>query len=160
MVKSHPDVAVWLFTFSVQYISRHMNCTSQNLKGGVLFVESAPLDRHNCEEKQINLPRPPNSTLSVCLSLLLLVSLSCINSSLLWFGFHCLNSLTDFCFSFPLLLCPKVLTSLSSCASFRRSSGLTPSNLTANEQSGCAHSQRISNPHGNPFTLYHKHSPN
>ncbi|CAB1443456.1 unnamed protein product [Pleuronectes platessa] len=35
------------------------------------------------------------------------------------------------------------------------SSDLTLSYLTTNERPGCAHSQRISNLHGNPFTLYH-----
>lgn len=35
----------------------------QNLKGGS-FVEVAALERHNCEEEHINLPKPPNSTLS------------------------------------------------------------------------------------------------
>lgn len=35
------------------------------------------------------------------------------------------------------------------------SSDLTLSYLTTNEQCGCARSQRIRNPHGNPIILYH-----
>lgn len=93
----------------------------QNLKGGVLFVEAAPLDRHNCEGKQINLPRASNSKLSAChffYSLpfpfpFLSIRLPCLD-------FHCFISFSHFVFHFHSGSHPSILTFLSSCASSPR----------------------------------------
>lgn len=75
----------------------------QDLKGEVLFVEAAPLDRHNCEEKQINLPRPTNLILCFFPSV---SSSECFwnqnHSSFLWFPLFNFTSLSLF-FSFSLL---------------------------------------------------------
>lgn len=128
----------------------------QDLKGEVLFVEAAPLDRHNCEEKQINLPRPTNLILCFFPSV---SSSECFwnqnHSSFLWFPLFNFTSLSLFSFIFTPALMPKCLFLSYPARLLINSLGFRLSYPTTNKQSGCAHSQRIRNTHGNPFTLYH-----
>lgn len=122
------------------------------LKGGVLFVEAVTLDRNNCEVTQINLPRAPNRTLSVSSSAnFLFLFPSYLLSFPMYYFLVCFSS-------FPLTSSALILSCLlliQPVCPLVNSSGLTLSYLTTNEQSGCAHSQRIRNPHGNPIILYH-----
>lgn len=165
MVTSHPDVAVCLFTFSVQYISRRKNCTSAvevllfpctRISKEMFYLQKLHhLTDTTVKRSRLTFPDPPiQRYLSVSSSTHFPLMYP---SSWLWFPLF--NLVLSFWFSFTLLLL-LLPTCLLLSHPFVGSSGLTPSNLTTNEQSGCAHRQRISNPHGNPFTLYHKHSPN
>lgn len=64
-------VAQYIFRYELHVCCRSVVYLQLALRGGVIFVETVPLDRHNCEETQINLPTTPDPirfvSLSVCL---------------------------------------------------------------------------------------------
>lgn len=120
----------------------------QNLRGGVLFVETVVLDRHNCEEKQINLPRPTLSAASSSAHFPFLYP-----SPWLWFPLF--NFLLHF-FFFLFQSCPHpevrslILCVLSSTPRVSRCH-TSPQTSSLNVHTA----NRVGNPHGNLFTLHH-----